>query len=187
MTMHHQVLHPSSLLSSAFAGAGPCDCEEGPRCGSVPVLLAEAESSQPATSPPRDFLQRKGKVRKGVWSWRTLSRVCFTWDLTHRGQIQAGASGLRDPELGFTDLCRQKPEPGHLKLGISQSSLSLTGCTVDAAYGMRLVAGPLLQKFEAMCVESNSTVWHIRAVKVECTCQRTPWADKRQGYAWDLY
>ncbi|XP_055468411.1 FERM and PDZ domain-containing protein 2 [Psammomys obesus] len=51
----------SFVTSRGQPGAGPCDCEEGPRCGSVPMLLAEAESSQPATSSPRDFLQRKGK------------------------------------------------------------------------------------------------------------------------------
>nr|XP_034353879.1 FERM and PDZ domain-containing protein 2 isoform X3 [Arvicanthis niloticus] len=54
----------SSFVNSAFAGASPGDCEEGPRCGSGPMLLAEAESSQPATSSPRNFLQRKGKFSR---------------------------------------------------------------------------------------------------------------------------
>ncbi|XP_052589884.1 FERM and PDZ domain-containing protein 2 isoform X1 [Peromyscus californicus insignis] len=53
-----------SFVNGAFAGAGPCDCEEGLQCGSGPILLAEAESSQPATSSPRNFLQRKGKFSR---------------------------------------------------------------------------------------------------------------------------
>eukprot|EP00073_Rattus_norvegicus_P053402 XP_017455786.1 PREDICTED: FERM and PDZ domain-containing protein 2 isoform X1 [Rattus norvegicus] len=56
--------HSRSGFNSTFAGAGPCDCEEGPRCGSGPMLLAEAESSKPATSSPRNFLHRKGKFSR---------------------------------------------------------------------------------------------------------------------------
>lgn len=52
------------FLHGALAGVGPCDCEEGLRCGSGPMLLAEAESSQLATSSPRNFLQRNGKASK---------------------------------------------------------------------------------------------------------------------------
>ncbi|XP_036014875.1 FERM and PDZ domain-containing protein 2 isoform X3 [Mus musculus] len=54
----------NSFVNSTFAGAGPCDCEESPWYGSEPMLLAEAESSQPATSSPRNFLQRKGKFSR---------------------------------------------------------------------------------------------------------------------------
>ncbi|XP_032775252.1 FERM and PDZ domain-containing protein 2 [Rattus rattus] len=54
----------SGFVNSTFAGAGPCDCEEGPQCGSGPMLLAEAESSQPATSSPRNSLHRKGKFSR---------------------------------------------------------------------------------------------------------------------------
>ncbi|XP_035305298.1 FERM and PDZ domain-containing protein 2 isoform X1 [Cricetulus griseus] len=61
--MHHQVLYPSSFLASTFAGVGPCDCEEGLQRDSGPMLLTEAEKSQPATSP-RNFLQRKGKFSR---------------------------------------------------------------------------------------------------------------------------
>lgn len=96
--IHHQVCHLSSPLASTFAGAGPCDCEESPWYGSEPMLLAEAESSQPATSSPRNFLQRKGKVSKGGWSWRTLSGMVLA------GTCNRGASGHRDPGMGFRDL-----------------------------------------------------------------------------------
>ncbi|XP_050999289.1 FERM and PDZ domain-containing protein 2 [Acomys russatus] len=62
--MHHQVPPLSSLLASAFAGAGSCDCEEDLQCGSGPMVLTEAESSHPATSSPGNFLQRKGKFSR---------------------------------------------------------------------------------------------------------------------------
>ncbi|XP_041518966.1 FERM and PDZ domain-containing protein 2-like [Microtus oregoni] len=54
---------PCGFPHGALAGVDPCDCEEGLRCGSGPMLLAEAESSQLATSP-RNFLQRNGKASK---------------------------------------------------------------------------------------------------------------------------
>ncbi|XP_075843635.1 FERM and PDZ domain-containing protein 2 isoform X1 [Microtus pennsylvanicus] len=55
---------PCGFPHGALAGVDPCDCEEGLRCGSGPMLLAEAESSQLATSSPRNFLQRNGKASK---------------------------------------------------------------------------------------------------------------------------
>lgn len=87
--MHHQVLYPSSFLASTFAGVGPCDCEEGLQRDSGPMLLTEAEKSQPATSP-RNFLQRKGKVSKEVWSWRTLSRGVPAGTCTTVGEYRQG-------------------------------------------------------------------------------------------------
>ncbi|KAL1780609.1 FERM and PDZ domain-containing protein 2 isoform X2 [Sigmodon hispidus] len=53
-----------SFANGTFAGMGSCDCEEGLRCGSGPMLLAEAESLQPATSSPGNFLQRKAKFSR---------------------------------------------------------------------------------------------------------------------------
>ncbi|XP_040603651.1 FERM and PDZ domain-containing protein 2 isoform X2 [Mesocricetus auratus] len=53
-----------SFVHGAFAGVGPCDFEAGLPCGSGPVLLPEAESSQPAAASPRNFLQRKGKFSR---------------------------------------------------------------------------------------------------------------------------
>lgn len=120
--MRHQVCHPS--LASTFAGAGPCDCEEGSRRGSGPVLLAGAESSQPATSSPRNFPQRKGKVRKGGWSWRTPSRMDLAGPC-NRGQTQ----GPQDPWDGV-----HTPEPTETftwplnARDPSVAPLCLTGC-----------------------------------------------------------
>ncbi|CAH7127626.1 Frmpd2 [Phodopus roborovskii] len=53
-----------SFVNGAVAGVGSCDCEEGLQCGSGPMLSAEAESSEPAASSPRNFLQRKGKFSR---------------------------------------------------------------------------------------------------------------------------
>ncbi|XP_049996703.1 FERM and PDZ domain-containing protein 2 isoform X3 [Alexandromys fortis] len=55
---------PCGFPHGALAGVDPCDCEEGLPCGSGPMLLVEAESSQLATSSPRNFLQRNGKASK---------------------------------------------------------------------------------------------------------------------------
>ncbi|XP_057625989.1 FERM and PDZ domain-containing protein 2 [Chionomys nivalis] len=55
---------PCGFPHGALAGVDPCDCEEGLQCGSGPMLLAETESSQLATSSPRNFLQRNGKASK---------------------------------------------------------------------------------------------------------------------------